>query len=701
MRLSNQQRQSVDQLVHSAFLNSKSNPPSQADQVWMDVATNLRAELPSPALFRYAWERCYENWDSNRNGPAPIWVPDPVTVAESNLGRWMTELELANDADFHRWTIERRPEFWQQAVGKLQIQFRHRTDQIVDLSQGPRQPHWFPQAKLNIVESCLQAADDQAAIVYQANGGSLETMTYDQLSRLCNQVSNSLRQRGLQPGDAVAVVLPMTALSIPIYLGIIQTGCVVVSIADSFAAPEITTRLEISSAKLVVTYDHVIRSGKALPLYQRVAQASSIPTIVLAADGQSSVELRQQDLAWDQFLVGDDQFEPYVADGDDPINILFSSGTTGQPKAIPWNKLTPIKCAIDGYCHQDIRPGDVCVWPTNLGWMMGPWLIFAALINRATIGIYEDAPLGRDFGQFIETARVNMLGVVPTLVKAWRKDAQMEGLDWSSIRLFSSTGEASQADDMFYLSALAGIKPIIEYCGGTEIAGGYITSVVTHANAAACFNSPAVGLDFCLLNEENQIAEAGEVFLIPPSIGLSQRLIKRDHDQAYYSDLPELADGRPLRRHGDHIRKLPGGYWQAGGRVDDTMNLGGIKISSAEIERVLNQIDEVVETAAVAFAEQGGPEQLIVFAVLNLQKQITSVAEGGTGQSETDQISAEQVAGEQVAGDKILASMNRQIRKELNPLFKVSRIHVVPCLPRTASGKVMRRELRSSLQQLK
>ena len=689
MSLSHQQRQLIDQLVdhvvHKVLSSSASNQTRQADQVWMDVATKLRADFPSPALLRYAWERCYENWDSNLLGPAPIWVPDAATVTESNLGRWMSELGLADDSDFHRWTIEQRPEFWQQAVEKLRIQFRHRTDQVVDLSQGPRQPRWFPNAKLNIVESCLQAADDQAAIVYQANGKPLETMTYGQLGRLSNQVSNSLRQRGLRPGDTVAVVLPMTALSVPIYLGIVQAGGVVVSIADSFAAPEIATRLEISLAKLVVTYDHVIRSGKALPLYQRVAQASSIPAIVLAAAGESLVDLRPQDLAWDQFLVGNDQFEPFVADGDDPINILFSSGTTGQPKAIPWDQLTPIKCAIDGYCHQDIRLGDVCVWPTNLGWMMGPWLIFAALINRATIGIYEDAPLGRDFGQFIETARVNMLGVVPTLVKAWRKDADMEGLNWSSIRLFSSTGEASQADDMFYLSALAGIKPIIEYCGGTEIAGGYITSTVTHANAAACFNSPAVGLDFCLLNEENQLTEAGEVFLIPPSIGLSQRLINRDHDQAYYSDLPILADGRPLRRHGDHIRKLPGGYWQAGGRVDDTMNLGGIKISSAEIERVLNQVDGVVETAAVAFAEDGGPEELIVFAVLNRQDQPTSVA-----QSQVDQIFV----------DKIMASMNRQIRQELNPLFRVSRVHLVPSLPRTASGKVMRRELRSGLRQV-
>ena len=167
---------------------------------------------------------------------------------------------------------------------------------------------------------------------------------------------------------------------------------------------------------------------------QRVAAASDVKAVVLRAGDILDVDLREQDLDWDEFLVDRDQFEPVQVSAQETINVLFSSGTTGDPKAIPWNHLTPIKCAIDGYCHQDIRPGQVCAWPTNLGWMMGPWLIFASLINKATIGLYEDAPMGAGFGRFVQDAQVNMLGVVPTIVKSWRSIGEMEVFDWSAIK---------------------------------------------------------------------------------------------------------------------------------------------------------------------------------------------------------------------------------------------------------------------------
>jgi acetyl-CoA synthetase len=351
---------------------------------------------------------------------------------------------------------------------------------------------------------------------------------------------------------------------------------------------------------------------------------------------------------------------------------LFSSGTTGDPKAIVWDHLTPIKCAVDGYLHQDLRPGDVAVWPTNLGWMMGPWLILATLINRGTIGIYEDAPLGADFGRFVQDARVRMLGVVPSIVKAWRTSRCMESLDWSSIHTFSSTGESSHPEDMFYLSSLAGMRPVIEYCGGTEIGGGYISSTIVRPNHAAAFNSPAMGLELVILDAEGRPADEGELFIASPSVGLSRVLLNRDHKQTYFEGTPAISGFPQLRRHGDHFRRLPGGLYVAGGRVDDTMNLGGIKISSAELERVCNRVPGVKETAAIAVSQERGPEQLVMFVVL-----------------EKSDLSEQHLA----------TQMNQALRDHLNPLFKVHQAIIVDSLPRTASNKVMRRLLRDRLSQ--
>jgi len=614
----------------------------------------------------------------------PVWFPTQNELEDSNVARWMKVAGFSDYHKFHQWTVDHKNDFWNQAIKRLGIQFRKTPEQIIDDSQGPIRAAWLPGTMLNIAESCFQAEENQIAIIAQKRGGPIRRQTYAELRRRSNQVANSLVDSGFKVGDAIGVVMPMTDWSVAIYLGIVMAGCHVVSIADSFAPPEIATRLEISGAKAVFTYDHQNRAGKKLPLFRRVAEATDIKAIVLSADTILSTDLRDQDVDWSEFLSDRTDFEPTPCTVNETINVLFSSGTTGDPKAIPWSHLTPIRCAIDGYVHQNIQPGDVVSWPTNLGWMMGPWLIFASLINRATIGLYEDAPMGEGFGKFVQDVGVTMLGVVPTIVKAWQASKKMEQFDWSKIKAFSSTGESSQADSMVYLSNLANVKPIIEYCGGTEIGGGYVSSVVVLPNIPAAFNTPTVGLDFVLIDKAENAdsnntgaatpTDEGEVFLIPPSIGLSSRLINRDHTETYYTDTPTVEGHSQLRRHGDHFRRLKaefGPVYVAGGRADDTMNLGGIKISSAEIERVLNQIDGVIETAAVSHSESGGPGRLIVFVVCQ--------PESKTTQSD------------------LRLAMNKTIKSQLNPLFKIHSIEIIDSMPRTASGKVMRRKLRSSL----
>ena len=191
-----------------------------------------------------------------------------------------------------------------------------------------------------------------------------------------------------------------------------KRGCVVVGIADSFAPEEIATRLRIGKAKAIFTQDYINRAGKRLPLYEKVIAANAPKAIVFAAEGSESVAQthRADDVTWQDFLSDTETFTAVPCQPDANTNILFSSGTTGEPKAIPWTHTTPIKAAADAYLHHDIHPGDVLAWYTNLGWMMGPWLIYASFINKATIALYDGVPTGRDFGVFVQNAKVNMLG---------------------------------------------------------------------------------------------------------------------------------------------------------------------------------------------------------------------------------------------------------------------------------------------------
>ena len=213
----------------------------------------------------------------------------------------------------------------------------------------------------------------------------------------------------------------------------ILAGCTAVSIADSFAAPQVAVRLRITEASLAVV---------ATNTYERLREAAPDLEAIVIGELPRGRRARAADTPWDRVAAAAPAAAVSCATGTH-TNILFSSGTTGEPKAIPWTHLTPIKCATDALLLHDVGADDVLAWPTSLGWMMGPWLIYAALLNRASIALYHPGPKGADFGRFVRDAGVTMLGLVPTLVRIWRQSGCMEGIDWSRIRRFSSTGECS------------------------------------------------------------------------------------------------------------------------------------------------------------------------------------------------------------------------------------------------------------------
>jgi len=599
---------------------------------------------------------------------SPFWKPSIEIIEQSNIFKMMQAHDFENYEDFWKWSVTQKEIFWKETIHHLGIKLAQNYTSIVDVSKGVENAQWLKNAKLNIVDSCFQNDDDSIAVIFQEEeeGENIQKVTQKELLSLVNQIANGLVHLGLKTGDYIAIDMPMTLEAVAIYLAGIKAGMPIVTIADSFTPNEIAIRLEITKPKVIFTQDVLKRVNKELPLYAKILEAKGPKTIVLKVS-KNEIKLRNGDLYWDAFLSSNTKFETVIQNPEDIITVLFSSGTTGEPKAIPWTHTTPIKCASDGYYHQDIHKNDVVCWPTNLGWMMGPWLVFATLINKATIALHYGAPMGNGFGEFVQNAKVTMLGVIPSFVKNWKNTQCMETYNWDHIKCFSSTGEVSNPTEMEYLMQLANNKPVIEYCGGTEIGGGYITSTVVQPNIASAFSTQALGGEFVLLNDKNEVSTKGELFIIPPIIGLSTSLINRDHFNVYYKDTPTL-EGKLLRRHGDALQQLANGYYKAQGRVDDAMNLGGIKVSSVQIEAVLNQLDFIKESAAIAVSPKGGgPNLLVVYYVEN-----------------TSELTLE---------ERLIQSKNC-IRKQLNPLFKVSDLIKLAVLPRTASNKVMRRKLR-------
>ncbi len=668
----------------ATILQEEANRPQQC---WQRL-TNEALEPDMPAsLHQYLFQAVY-NQDEKFTDAPPAWFPSNEDLTNSNVAQFMKQLGFENYEALHKWSVTNRLAFWELMIKELNIHFDTSYEAVGRFDNGIEKPEWLPGAAYNIVDSCLKTRPERTAIVYGGPQEEPKQMTFGELETLVNRIANGLQHLGLKKGDRVAINMPMTANAVAAYLGIVKMGGAVVSIADSLAANEVEKRLKIADTKAVVTQDVVARGGKEIPLYAKLKEGNIPQSIVIPGKQELDTELRAGDVSWAHFLSDDTSFQSVKCQPEDYCNILFSSGTTGDPKAIPWTQVTPIKCAADGYLHHDIKEDDLVAWPTNIGWMMGPWLIFASFINNAPLALFYGAPTGWDFGKFVQDAGINMLGLVPSMVKRWLETDCMKGLDWSNIKVYSSTGESSNPQDYLWLMARAGYKPVIEYCGGTEIGGGYFTGTVVQNASPATFSTPALGLDVMIIDDEGRSANEGELFIIPPSMGLSNSLLNKDHQEVYYANVPKVDKtmegslGTPigdqvasleldpiLRRHGDEVAQTPNGYFRAQGRADDTMNIGGIKTSSVEIERILDLIEGVKETAAIAVEPKGGgPSQLVIYVVLQ--------------------------EGMQTHQDDLQKSFQKAIKEQLNPLFKVSDVVVTDVLPRTASNKIMRRILR-------
>ncbi|CAJ1938602.1 unnamed protein product [Sphenostylis stenocarpa] len=635
--------------------------------------------------------------------------------------------------------------YWSLVLKELSVTFVEPPKCILDTSDPSRHGGtWLPGSVLNIADCCVQPSshpykpDDSLAIVWRDEGfddSEVNRITLKQLRQQVMLVAKAI-DATFSKGDAIAIDMQMTANAVIIYLAIVLAGCAVVSIADSFAPKEIASRLRVSKAKGIftqggrgrVSIEEGVKSVKGrrvqwkdqrwqeIPFIQavliRVIEAAACKVIVLPVLGDDvGVQLREQDLSWKGFISSanqtqnsrSDYYSPSYQSVDSVTNILFSSGTTGDPKAIPWTQLAPIRSAADGWAAIDVQPGDVYCWPTNLGWVMGPTILYQCFLIGATLALYHGSPQGRNFGKFVRDASVTILGTVPSLVKTWKNTQCMEGLDWTKIKTFCSTGETSNVDDDLWLSSKAYYSPIVELCGGTELASSYIAGSPLQPQAFGAFSTASMTTGFVIFDENgvpypDDVACVGEVGLFPLSLGASDRILNADHEKVYFKGMP-IYKGKVLRRHGDIIKRTVDGYIVVQGRADDTMNLGGIKgmkrlkdksagytyvvrilylsmcpTSSVEIERVCDGADEcILETAAVGVATTDtGPEQLVIFVVLK---------KGYNSSAET-----------------LKLKFTKAIQSNLNPLFKVSMVKIVPDFPRTSSNKILRRVLRDLMK---
>lgn len=696
----------ADRLIECGLDEADAAPVAQAasailsQKKWEDAWTEFRHAILQPehpmAVHRLLFDAAYAGWDVATQGPAPVWRADYAQMDASNMAALMRDLKFSSYDELYHWSIEHGRQFWARMVSELGLHFKNdyvpTPDTIVDLDDT-EEPRWLPGAELNVVEACFTAAPDETAILYQREGEEkIHRISYAELDARSNRVANALLRAGCQPGDKFAIDMPMHVDAVVIYLGLLKSGCAVVSLADSFKAPDVEVRLEAAAPVKGIFVQETTGGARRFALYEEVLKAKNLPPAVVLGDAGVMPSIKRGgDISWQDFLTGtEENFTPVPLEMEHDLVIIFSSSTSSPkeqagdkpkpPKAIPWRANTAIKSVVDAKMHHDMQPGKVLCWPTNLGWMMGSFAIFGALGNKGTLALFEGNVVSAEFCQFVERARINVLGLVPTIAEGWEQKNLTKGCDWSAIEVFSSTGSPSNPNNYFYLMARApGYRPVLEYMGGTEIGGGYLQGSVLHPAAPSCFTTPCLGTDIFTPEEDSDDWRKGEVFIVMrdgddecPPMGLSTQLLNFDHHDKYFGRGLTSPEGYLLREHGDVIMRYPGGFIASGGRSDDGINLNGIKTSSLDIENYIKdaRIEGLIDLAAIGVRPpEGGEDWLVIYAVTNTPE----------------------------LNEETLKKQCREAIKARNPqLARIQDVVLIEKLPLTASGKLRRRYLQDS-----
>lgn len=615
-----------------------------------------------------------------------VWTPSPDYIEQARLTEFMRAHGIESfDGLMARSTAD--VAWFTDAVFKfLDIQFYKPYSQVVDLSKGIAWPQWCVGGEMNIVHNCLDKymgtpSEHQPALVWEGEGGATRRLTYGELHAQVSQAANALRSLGLGKGDAIGIFMPMVPEIAVALLAIAKIGGIILPLFSGFGVDAIVSRLADADAKALFTADGFPRRGKAVDM-KSVADkvAAQMPglkhLILLKHTGAEVPFVHGRDHWWHDF-VGSQlaSADTEHTSAEDALMIIYTSGTSGRPKgAVHTHCGFPIKAAQDMAFGTDVRPGHLIYWMTDMGWMMGPWLVFGALILGATFFMYDgahDFPDHDRLWALVEKHRITTLGVSPTLIRALIPFGAkpVKAHDLSSLRYFASTGEPWNPDPWMWLFEVVGDskRPIINYSGGTEISGGILMGNPILPLKATAFAGPCPGMAADVFNEAGQsvTGEVGELVVKAPWIGMTRGFWKdaARYEETYWSRWQDVWV------HGDWAVRDEDGLWYILGRSDDTIKVAGKRLGPAEVESILVSHPHVVEAAAIAVPDELKGNQVVCFCVLTAD-----------------------VLPDDALRKELRAKLVAALGKPLAP----KAVYFVSDLPKTRNAKVMRRMVRAA-----
>jgi len=607
------------------------------------------------------------------------WYPTDQYLERSRLRRFAAAHGHRDFAALHRWSVEDLDDFWRAVDRDLGLQWRTPYDGVFDSSRGIPWTTWWLGGRMNYVESALRHDPTRTAIIFEGEEGVTARLTYGELSAAVRKCAAGLRALGVRPGDRVGIFLPLTPECAIATLAVSAIGAIYTPIFSGYASDAIAGRLRDCDATVLITADGFRRRGQIVPMKETadaaVDGAPMVRTVIVVPRLGREIRLRSREVSWDYVMSqsGDES----VADTspEDPYMLIYTSGTTGRPKgAVHVHGGFPVKAAQDQAHVFDLQAGDVLWWFTDIGWMMGPWLIAGGLINGATILLYDGAPDYPDAGRvwsIVERHRVAHLGISPTAIRGLMRAGgePVRRYDRSSVFVLGSTGEPWNPEPWWWYFDVVGEKraPLINYSGGTECSGGILGCTTWTPLKPTAFAGPVPGIAADVADAAGRALRGavGELVIRRPWPGMT-RGFWRDPDKylaTYWKRFPDVWV------HGDWARIDEDGFWYIEGRSDDTLKVAGKRIGPAEVESAATAHAAVLEAAAIGVPHELKGEVIVVFVVLR---------PGHTA--------AAGLAGE------IAESIAQRLGRPLRP----DAVRFVADLPKTRNAKVLRRVIRAA-----
>jgi len=662
--------------------------------------------------------------------------PSREFVESTNVWEFMRTYDIDDYEELIARTTESDPDepasgvewFWDTMTDYLDVDFFEPYDQVRDdaaarsaagssgdaATRGsPQFTDWYPGGTTNIAHNVLDrhAAVDaetrnKVACIWEGepvgpNGEAtdIREVTFHELHRQSNRVANYLDSRGVGVGDTVGLYMPMVPEVVSILYGCFAVGAIAVPIFSGFGVDATATRIDDAEPSVLFTGDGFYRRGSEVRLKptadEAIAAAGHVEEVVVYdrlgtraagdADAESADE-GDHDIPWtegrdrwwtDAVETQRDEFETRELDADQESMLLYSSGTTGEPKGIVHTHAgVNVQCAKELHFGFDLKPADRFFWVSDIGWMMGPWTLIGNHHFGNTVFMYEGAPDYPDpdrYWAMIDRHDITQFGVSPTAIRALRKhgDQWLAGHDLSSLRILGSTGEPWDPESWlwFYENVGGGEAPIINISGGTEICGCFLMPMPIQELKPCTLGGPGLGMDIDIVDEHGEsVADTGERgYLVArdscPSMTKSLWSGDERYLEEYWSTWDDLWD------HGDWAQKDEDGFWFLHGRADDTLNVAGRKVGPAEVEGAAIDHEAVNRAAAVGVPDDTTGTAVVCYVVV----------EDGVAES-----------------DDLRAEIRALVGEELGKPFRPREVLFVDEFPKTQSGKIIRRAVRGT-----